>query len=192
MIRLLIADDHATFRDGLKQFFAAVGNIAVVGEAADGTEVLEAIGLADLDLLLLDLTMPGPSGVQLVSQVHSQQPTLPILVLSMHNEPAIVKRALKSGASGYLTKDSNLDHLLAAVRLVAAGGRYIDPILAERADFEIGNEGPDSRWPHLSKRDIEILHLLENGLSVVEIAETLAVTTTTVNVLKARLARLPK
>jgi DNA-binding NarL/FixJ family response regulator len=192
MIRLLIADDHAIFRDGLKQFFAAVGDILVIGEAADGAEVLEAVDRGGLDLLLLDLTMLPPSGVQLILRIRAQQPTLPILVLSMHNEPAIVKRALKSGASGYLTKDSDLDHLLAAIRMVAHGGRYIDPILAEQTDFEIVDQDPVSLRQRLSRRELEIMRLLEQGLGVGEIAETLAITSRTVNLYKARLARLLK
>jgi len=190
MIRLIIADDHAIFRNGLKQFFAAIGDITVLGEVTDGAEVLEAISHLELDLLLLDLTMPGSSGVQLISRVRNQHPTLPILVLSMHNEPAIVKRALKHGASGYLTKDSDLDHLLAAIRMVAGGGRYIDPILAEKTDFKISNQGLDSRQQHLSTREVEVLRLLGEGLSVAEIVETLAITSRTVNLYKARLARL--
>ena len=135
MIRIIIADDHAIVRGGLRQIFAMTSDVVVVSEAAQSSEVLEQWRQVACDLLLLDLTMPGVSGVDLICRLHDEKPDLPILVLSMHNEGQIVARALRAGAAGYVTKDSDPEILLAAVRKVAAGGKYIDPALVESMIF---------------------------------------------------------
>jgi DNA-binding NarL/FixJ family response regulator len=135
MIRLLLADDHTIVRSGLRQIFALLPDVLVAGEAADGAQVLAQLQLAHYDLLLLDLNMPGICGADLIARVKAHQPKLPILVLSMHNEPHVVTRALQAGASGYLTKECEPDALLAAIRKVAAGGQYIAPDIAEKMVF---------------------------------------------------------
>lgn len=187
MIRILIADDHAIVREGLKQLFALWADVSVAGEAVNGAQVLEAVRQNEIDLLLLDMTMPGVSGVELIARVRAHSPSLPILVLSMHNEPQIARRALASGASGYLTKDSDPEMLMAAIRKVAGGGRFIDPELAESMVFDSGGNG--ERLPHelLSEREFHILRLLVQGRSINEIADELSISNKTVSTHKARL-----
>jgi DNA-binding NarL/FixJ family response regulator len=130
MIRLIIADDHAMVRQWLRRLFTLVDDIVVDGEATDGTETIERLAENDVDLLLLDIRMPGPSGPDLIALVRGRHPELRILVLSMHIEPHIAQGALDAGANGYLTKDQDGETLIAAIREVAAGGRYVDPRLA--------------------------------------------------------------
>ncbi|MFA7279959.1 MAG: response regulator transcription factor [Sterolibacterium sp.] len=188
MIRILMADDHGIMREGLKQLFALVEDLAVVGEAINGGQVIDAVRKGGFDLLLLDMNMPGISGVELIERVLSQQPKLPILVLSMQNEPQIVKRTLKAGAAGYVTKDSNPDRLLAAIYKVAGGGRYIDPVVAEQLVFEVGNDnGAAPRHEQLTNREFQILKLLANGMGVNQIAAMLSISNKTVSTHKARL-----
>jgi len=187
MIRVLIADDHAIVREGLKQLFALDSDVVVAGEAVDGAQVLETLRQGGFDLVLLDMTMPGVSGVNLISRIRAQDGAPPILVLSMHNELQIARRALTAGASGYLTKDSRPEILMAAIRKVATGGRFIDPGLAEQMVFEAGDSG--QRPPHelLSDREFHILRLLVRGMSVNDVAEELVISNKTVSTHKARL-----
>lgn len=187
MIRLLIADDHAIVRSGLLQLLALAPDIEVVGEAVNGGEVLEKFRQSVFDVLLLDMTMPGISGIDLITRIRTQYADQPILVLSMHNEPQVAARALKAGANGYLTKDSDPEKLLAAIRKVAGGGRFIDPGIAEQLAFEVLT--PENSFPHalLSDREFEIFRLLAAGQSVNEIAEKLSISNKTVSTHKARL-----
>lgn len=187
MIRLVIADDHAIVRGGLKQIFALVPDLKVVGEAVTGSEVLECLRHESLDLLLLDLNMPGISGVDLIGRIKAHRADLPILILSMHNEPQVAARMLKAGASGYITKDCEPEILLAAIRKVAAHGKYIDPELAERMVF--GVSSTDQHAPHtrLSDRELEMFRLLALGQSVTDIATHLAISGKTVSTHKVRL-----
>jgi DNA-binding NarL/FixJ family response regulator len=187
MIRLVIADDHAIVRGGLKQIFALMPDFEVVGEATHGGEVLERLRQAPFDLLLLDMNMPGICGAELISRVKAHQADLPILVLSMHNEPQVAARALKAGANGYITKDCEPDILMAAIRKVASRGKYIDPDLAERMVFD--NTSSAQRPPHnlLSGRELEVFRLLTTGQSVNDIATQLAISNKTVSTHKVRL-----
>lgn len=187
-IRLLLAEDHSIVREGLKQLFALTSDIAVVSEADDGAKVLAAVQsqAKAFDLLLVDMTMPGISGPELISDVKSYAPCLPILVLSMHAETQIVYSALKAGASGYLTKDCDPETLLTAIRKIAAGGKFIDPEMAEQMVFK---RGVANSRPHdvLSKREFQILRLLSDGMSVNEVAAELHISNKTVSTHKARL-----
>jgi DNA-binding NarL/FixJ family response regulator len=192
MIRLLIADDHPIVLDGLKQLFAVIDDMEVVGVAMNGTEVLDAVRRGGFDLLMLDMTMPGPSGAELIARIRIEEPKLPILVLSIHNEPLIVRHALRAGASGYVTKDNDLDHLLAAIYRVAAGGRYIDPVVAELFAAEIAGESAALLAEQLSERDIAVMRLSEKGLNVGEIAAALSISSGDVTMHKARLQRFPR
>ncbi len=187
MIRLMIADDHAIVRSGLKQLLSLAPDITVESEAADGKQVLEGLRHGLPDLVLLDLNMPGTSGPDLIARIRSHWPSLPILVLSMHNEPQVAARVLKAGAHGYVTKDSELDVLLTAIRRVASGGRYIVQELAEQLVFD--RSANDDRPVHtlLSDRELEILRLLVQGRSVNEIADQLCISNKTVSTHKARL-----
>jgi DNA-binding NarL/FixJ family response regulator len=187
VIRVLIADDHVIVRSGLKQLFELMGDIAVVGEATNGDEVLEVLRQKEFDLILLDLTMPGLSGVNLITRIRASYEKVPVLVLSMHNELQIAKRVLQAGASGYVTKGSEQDTLMAAIRKVAAGGRFIDPGVAEQMMFE----KPLTReaLPHerLSERELHIMKLIAAGKSINDIADELFISNKTVSTHKARL-----
>lgn len=187
MIQLMIADDHAIMREGLKQLFALAGDLQVVAEAENGVLLLDRLRLGGIDLLLLDMSMPGISGDDLVARIRAHYPQLPILVLSMHNEVQIAQRALKSGASGYLTKDRDPETLLAAIRRVAAGGRYIDAALAEQMAFAATGLGPSSQHSALTDRELQVLRLLARGMSVSRIATELVISHKTVSTHKARL-----
>jgi len=185
-IRVFIADDHALMREGLKRLFALMTDIAVVGEAGNGDEVLERLAQIEIDLLLLDMTMPGHSGEDLIARIRIHRPALPILILSMHNESQIAQRALLAGASGYITKDSDPAVLLDAIHKVASGKRFIDADIAERMAFSI-SVGDSISHEALSSRELQVMRMLAQGLSVNEIADLLDISNKTVSTHKARL-----
>ncbi|WP_380184338.1 response regulator [Kalamiella sp. sgz302252] len=187
VIRLVIADDHALMREGLKQIFALDDNITVVGEAGDGGQVLERLRLGGLDLLLLDISMPGISGEDLINRIRSQYEDLPILVLSMFNEPQIARRVLNCGALGYITKDKNPDALLAAIRSVARGSRYIDHDLAQEIVFAEYQTGNRALHETLTTRERQILLMLAHGETINAIAEALSISNKTVSTYKSRM-----
>ncbi|MDD4927800.1 MAG: response regulator transcription factor [Gallionella sp.] len=186
MIRLILADDHAIVRRGLKQILALVPEITVVGEAGDGNELLELLKKTSCDIVLLDLNMPGYTGVDLIKRMSAEYPDLPVLVLSMHVEGQIASRALKAGACGYLTKGSEPEILVDAIRKVAAGGHFIDPVLVESLVFV---HTPESCAPHedLSEREAQVFLMLVSGRTVTEIANELFLSIKTVSTHKSRL-----
>ena len=187
MIRVLIADDHAIVRQGLRQVLALAPELELAGEAKNGWEVIEQIRASNLDLLLLDMNMPGPNGVELIKRVREEAPRLPILVLSMHGESQIAGRAIKAGAAGYLTKDSEPETLIIAIRQVAGGGRYIEPAVAARMVFDTAPS--ENEQPHLSlsDREYQIFLLLVQGRGINEIGEELHLSAKTVSTHKFRL-----
>ena len=187
MIRLLIADDHTIMREGLKQLFTLVPDVQVVAEAESGTQLIELLRQVEIDLLLLDMNMPGISGEILIARLHSQYPKLPILVLSMHNEIHIAQRALRAGALGYLTKDRDPETLLVAMRRVVSGQRYLDPALAEQIALQSSGLKQQTYVESLSDREFQILRLLAHGMSVNQIAEQLVISNKTVSTHKTRL-----
>lgn len=187
MIRLLLADDHTIVRAGLKEILADTGDISVEGEAATGAEVLARIRERDYDVAVLDMSMPGRSGVELIRQVKREKPKLRILVLSMHSEAQYAVRALKAGASGYLTKDGATEQLVAAIRRIAAGGAYVTPEVAERLARDI--ERPGDAPPHtlLSDREFQVFLAIVRGKTVTAIADELSLSVKTVSTHKARI-----
>lgn len=185
-IRLLIADDHAIVRAGLRQFFASTDDVVVTSEASSGGQVLDCLRRQEYDVILLDFSMPGSRGTELIRQLKTDYADVPILVLSMHDETQIARRALRAGAAGYLTKDCAPDTLLAAIRKVAAGGRAIDPGLAERLAIE--GSCPVQRHEKLSRREFDVLLLLAGGKAVGDIARELSISPKTVSTHKARLS----
>jgi DNA-binding NarL/FixJ family response regulator len=188
MIRLVLADDHAIVRSGLMQIFSLLPDIEVLAQASNGGEVLEILRKHEhIDLIMLDLTMDGISGADLISRIKAHKPTLPVLILSMHNEPQVATRMLRSGANGYITKDCNPDVLLAAMRKVAGGGKYIAPELAEKMIFDVS--ASDERPLHnlLSDRERDVLRMLTQGKVVKEIADQLSISNKTVSTYKIRL-----
>ena len=187
MIRVMIADDHAIVRDGVKQHFALTPDLQVVAEATSGAEVLEQLRHCPVDLLLLDLNMPGISGADLIARVKAHHRDLPILVFSMHDSSLMATHMLKAGASGYITKDCEHHMLLAAARKVAAHGNYLDPAIAEKMALDATSTAPGPPHTLLSARELEVLRLLTTGLGVNAIAAQLAISDKTVSTHKARL-----
>jgi DNA-binding NarL/FixJ family response regulator len=186
-IRIVIADDHAIVREGLKRIVGDAGDLQVVGEAADGGEVTRAVRELEFDVLVLDLSMPGRSGMELIKLVKSEKPKLRILVLSMHQELQYAVRAIKSGASGYLTKESAPSQLEQAIRKIAGGGAYISTEVAEQ--LALGAMPGNDALPHesLSDREFEVFRLLVAGDAVSDIAAKLNLSVKTVSTHKANL-----
>jgi DNA-binding NarL/FixJ family response regulator len=189
MIRILIADDHAIVREGLKQIVAETSDIRVEGEACDGHQVIDLIRREHWDLVLLDLSMPGRGGMDALRQLRRERPELPVLILSIHPEDQYALRALKDGASGYLTKESAPEELVKAIRKAARGGRYVSASLAERLAAEIaaGGDGP----PHarLSDRELQVMLMLASGQTVSEVANELSLSVKTISTNRARLLK---
>ncbi len=186
MIRILLADDHQLVRDGLKRILGAASDLEVAGEAASGDEALALVKMNDYDLALLDMSMPGLAGIALIKRLHAEKPKLRILVLSMHGEDQYASRALKAGASGYLTKDSASAQLVGAIRKVAAGGVHIsDAVAANLISAVAGGDAP----PHaaLSDREFEVFKLLAAGRAPTEIAAQMHLSVKTVSTHKARI-----
>jgi DNA-binding NarL/FixJ family response regulator len=187
MIKIVIADDHAIVREGLKRIVAAVDDMAVVGEAADGSEVMQRIRESDFDVLVLDLSMPGRSGMDLIKLVHDEKPRLRILVLSMHGELQYAVRALRSGASGYLTKESAPTQLVQVLRKIAAGGAFVSAEVAEQLALGAMPGASVAAHESLSDREFEVFRLLAAGVSVTEIAARLKLSVKTISTHKANL-----
>lgn len=187
MTKVFIADDHALFREGLKQILADTPDIVVSGEASNGHETLSKLRSGRCDVVILDITMPGMHGLDVLKQLKVEQPKLPVLVLSMHSEERYGARVLRAGASGYLTKDSAPDELVAAIRKVTVGQRYVSPSLMERLAFdrEAGTEKPYHEL--LSDREYQVLCLLALGKGVSEIARDLSLSPKTVSTYRARI-----
>jgi DNA-binding NarL/FixJ family response regulator len=188
MIRVVIADDHQILREGLKQLLQGAGDLDVVAEAADGHQVLDRIRSLDLDVLLLDMSMPGKSGIELIRQVKAERPKLRVLVLSMHEEHQYAVRAIRAGASGYLTKESASSQLVAAIRRVAGGGAFISAEIAEHLAHDAMPHAAD-RPLHatLSDREYQVFTRLVGGESVSQIALALHLSAKTISTHKARL-----
>lgn len=191
MIRLIVADDHTLFRIGLRQMLHTFPDIEVVQEATNADEALAAaqtaVATGGADLLLTDLTMPGTTGTRLIESLHRQCPQLPLLVLSMHDEPAMVRRAMQAGASGYITKEATPQVLQTAIMRVANGERYIAPGLTEAISLETLNHGTGERHQSLSPREWEVLRLIVAGTSLNQIAEQLNLSPKTVTTHKTHL-----
>jgi DNA-binding NarL/FixJ family response regulator len=187
MIRVLIADDHAVVREGLKQIINEAPELTVAGEAADGAEALDKSRSLDCDVLVLDISMPGLTGLDIVKEVRAARPELPVLILSMHPEEQFAVRLLKAGAAGYLSKESAPDELVNAIRKVVNGGKYVSSELAEKLAFDL--EAGSSKLPHesLSDREFQVLRMLASGKTVKEIAEQLSLSVKTVSTYRTRL-----
>ena len=187
MIRVLVAEDHTIVREGIKQLIGLAKDLCVVGEAGNGEQLMETLRQTPCEVVLLDISMPGVNGLEAIPRIRALTNPPAVLVLSMHDEAQMAARALKIGAAGYATKDSDPALLLTAIRKVASGGRYIDPDLADRMVFEVGLT--DARPAHtlLSEREFSVFERLVRGEGVNEIAQQLAVSSKTVSTHKARL-----
>lgn len=187
MIRVVIADDHTILREGLKQLLQATEDFEVVGEAGDGHEVLHQVRTREFDVLLLDMSMPGKSGMELIKQVKAERPKLRVLVLSMHEEHQYAVRAIRSGASGYLTKESASTQLVTAIRKVAGGGAFISAEVAEQLALSAMPNAEGPLHGSLSDREYQVFRLLVAGEGVTQIAAQLNLSVKTVSTHKARL-----
>lgn len=187
MIRLFIADDHPIVRAGLIGIVAEQVDMAVVGEATSGVELSARLSKVPADVLLLDVSMPGPGLVPLLDTLRESHPTIAVLVLSVHSEEQYATRALRAGARGYLTKDHSPGELVAAVRKVHAGGRYVSATLAERLAAELSGGAPGLPHERLSDREFEVLCMLGSGRTVTEIASVLSLSVKTVSTYRTRL-----
>lgn len=187
MTRIIVADDHTLVRAGLQRILAGSGDLEVVGEASNGAEAMALLQDTPCDVLLLDLSMPGRSGVDLIAQVKAAYPRLSILVLTMHGEEQYAVRALKAGASGYLTKETAPSELVTAVKKVNSGGVYLSAALAERIAQNLSTAGDDvPHYRQLSDREFDVFLMLARGLTLTEIADRLCVSAKTVSTYKAR------
>jgi DNA-binding NarL/FixJ family response regulator len=187
MIRVIVADDHPVVRQGLRQIVEASEDIVVAGEATDGRDVLDVTVKHPADILLLDLSMPGLDGLDVLKQLRHDRVEIPVLVLTMHSEDEFALRAFKAGASGYLTKDSAPTELVAAIRRVVAGGRYVGPRLAEKLAGYLSREGERPLHERLSDREYQVLRMIAAGKTTREIAETLSLSIKTIGTYRARI-----
>lgn len=186
-LNVLLADDHAIIRDGLKQILADTDDLVVAGEAANGVEVMHKVRERDWDVLVLDISMPGRNGLELIHMIREEKPELPILVLSMHHEEQYAVRALKAGAQGYLTKESDAELLVTAIRRVARGGVYISDKVAEL--MVRGLRPGDKPLPHnlLSDREYQVFNMLVMGRGLSEIGAELSLSVKTISTHKTRI-----
>jgi DNA-binding NarL/FixJ family response regulator len=187
MIRILIADDHTIVREGLKQMLSEEDGFLVAGEAANGLEVLKKLREQAFDVLLMDMSMPGRNGIELIKQVKGEKPKLAILVLSMHKEKQYAVRALKAGAQGYLTKESAPGQLVSAIRKVAGGGVFISTEVAERLALELGSNHDAAPHTLLSDREYQIFTMLVSGAPIGGIADELSLSVKTISTHKTRI-----
>ena len=187
MTKILIADNHPVVREGLKELLTgALGKVAFA-EAKTALEALEQVGKEDWSLVILDVSMPGRSGIDILGEVKTTRPKLPVLMLSMHPEEQFARRALKAGASAYMTKETVPEELVKAVRKVLAGGRYVSASLAEKLASDL--QEPADRPPHeiLSDREFQILQMIASGKTVTNIAEELSLSVKTISTYRARM-----
>ena len=185
-MRVLICDDHPIVRKGLREILQEEGPAVTIGEAATAQDALDLARKQSWDAVMLDITMPGRSGLELLKQLREERPNLPVLVLSVHPAEQYALRVLRAGASGYLTKESAPDELLTAVRRILGGGRYISPSVGETLAADLGR--PADELPHqgLSDREFEILRLIASGKRPSEIADELHLSVKTVSTYRAR------
>jgi two-component system, NarL family, invasion response regulator UvrY len=188
VIRILIADDHAIVREGLKQILADTKDMIAAGEAGNGLDAVQLARRADADVLLLDISMPDKSGIDVLKQIRKENPRMAVLMLSMHREDQYAIRSLKAGAAGYLNKQSAPAELVGAIRLVASGRKYISPALAQELANQVGDENRETP-PHetLSDREYQTLVMIASGKTVGDIAAELALSVKTISMYRSRL-----
>jgi len=187
MIRILVADDHTVVREGVRQILSGQDDMIVEDEAENGQETLEKVMHGSFDVVLLDISMPGRSGLEILEDIINLNPRLPVLILSMHPEEQYAVRALRAGASGYLTKASASDELIGAIRKVSRGGKYVTASLAEKLAQELDNRTDRQRHEKLSNREYQVMLMLASGKSVSEIGDELCLSVKTVSTYRSRI-----
>jgi len=188
-MKILIADDHPVVRSGLKQILASEHDMQVIGEAKDGREALDLLRKTDWDVAVLDYSMPGRSGVDLVKEIKGEYPDRPVLVLSMHPEEVHATQVIKAGGSGYLNKETASEELTAAIRKVARGGKYISPALAERLAEELSPGAEKPLHETLSDREYRVMWLLASGKQINGIAKEMFLSPSTISTYRLRILR---
>lgn len=187
MLRILVVDDHALIRRGLRQVIGEGWKDAVIGEARNASEALEQIYTKNWDVVVADITMPGRSGLDLLREIKAANPKLPVIILSVHAEEELGVRAIKTGAAGYVSKESAPDQLVEAIRKVLSGGRYIGPKLAEKIAQYIGSDTEKPLHETLSDREYEVLSMIGAGKTPTEIAKALSLSVKTVSTYRSRI-----
>jgi len=188
-MRVLIADDHAVVRQGLKQILASDPDVVVTGEARNGNEAIELARTVDWDVAVLDYSMPGPSGLDLLNEIKRDFPERPILVLSMHPEDVHATRVLRAGGAGYITKESASQELTSAIKKVAKGGMYISQSLAEILALDISPDNRKQLHESLSDREYRVMWLLASGKQINQIAKEMSLSPSTVSTYRIRILR---
>src|SRR5499433_782997 len=186
MIKVCVVDDHAVVREGLKRIIAENPGMAVTAEAGDGHEAMRVIQSEPCDVVLLDITMPNKSGLDVLKQLHNDMPRLPVLVLSMHAEDQYAVRVLRAGAAGYLTKESAPAKLVQAIRKVVRGGKYVSPTLAERLVYDLDSQSTKAAHEVLSDREYQVLCLIASGKTVSMVAVELGLSVKTISTYRVR------
>jgi DNA-binding NarL/FixJ family response regulator len=189
MIKILVVDDHTIVRDGVKRILVDTPDMVVADEASNGEEVINKVGNNHYDLVLLDISLPGRDGLDVLKQLKCTNPGIPVLILSMYPEEHYAVRSLRAGASGYLTKQSSSDELIGAIRKVAQGRRYITPSLAEKLAFELGVDVRKLPHEKLSDREYQVMCMFGSGKTVKEIAETLSLSIRTISTHRAHILK---
>jgi len=187
MIKILIADDHPIVRQGIRQILSEDLTLAVFGEAQNSQEVLDLVTQQQWDIVILDITMPGRGGIDVLKELRRGYPKLPVLVLSMHSEDQYAIRVLKAGASGYLTKSSAPEELLKAIKRILGGGRYVSGSLAEKLAFYLETESEKPPHEHLSSREYEVMIRIASGKTVGGIAEEMSLSVKTISTYRSRI-----
>ena len=187
MIKILIADDHPVVRKGLKEIIEEIPDMVVSSEANNGQEALEKVRKNDFDIVVLDISMPGISGLDILKQLKSEKPELSILVLSMYPEEQYAVRVLRAGASGYLTKESAPEELIAAIRKASKGGKYISSSLAEKLAFDLETDAERQLHETLSDREYQVMRMIASGKTAKEIGEKLFLSVKTISTYRARI-----
>jgi DNA-binding NarL/FixJ family response regulator len=185
-MRILIADDHPIFRAGLKEILAKDADVESIGEADNGHKALELARKQRWDVVVLDITMPGKDGLEVLQELRRERPKLPVLVLSAHPEDQLALRLLKAGAAGYLTKDKAPKVLLSAIRKVLGGGKYVSESLAEKAVFQLASETSESSHETLSDREFQVMRMIASGKTIKEIGKELFLSVRTVSTYRTR------
>jgi len=187
MLKVIICDDHPIVREGLKNIIAKSGDIAVEAEAGTGSELMEKLGQGRFDVVVLDISLPGANGLDVLKLLQGSSPRPAVIVLSMHPEQQYAVRALKAGAAGYLEKASAPSELVSAIRKVAHGGRYVSAALAERLAFGLGGNEKNEAHESLSDREYQILLMIASGKGAKEIASELSVAPSTIGTYRSRI-----
>jgi two-component system invasion response regulator UvrY len=192
MLKILIADDHPIVRKGLMQVLTEIPNMVIVDEASSGQEVLDKVCKSDYDMIVLDISMPGRGGLDVLKQLKTERPRLPVLILSMHPEEQYAVRALRAGASAYLTKESAPDELIAAIRKVSQGRKYVTSSLAEKLASHLEVDAERPLHETLSDREYQVMRLIVSGKRIKEIAEDLSLSVKTISTYRSRILQKVK